>query len=192
MHAVLVWPQAERRTHQFYENHVRNVFEVLPRNATLMVAADGGFSGGLYGRCVLHRQDVQLVITSLDHPWYVEQLAARRAASVGPNQSPIYQLDIPELQRTRPPPSYPVGPLLRVITGDARVPSPREVFEQNRRLFERLRLPTREAIAAFDAWDAEELTNYARSWQLIGQRLEAAGEKSLAAAAYEYRDLFQR
>jgi hypothetical protein len=81
---------------------------------------------------------------------------------------------------------------LRAITGDASLPPAREVFEQNRALFERLRLPTREAIAAFDAWEAEELTYYWRSWHLIGERLEAEGEDVLATTAYGFRDQFKR
>jgi hypothetical protein len=196
-HVGFVWPRAARNGHHFYEDHIRNILAVAETGATVIVVADGGFSGGLYGRYVLNRPDIQLVINGLGWPWYLKRMAGVFGWMTGPTgqlsatrRAPLYLLDVPKTARTVQPVTYPVGPLLRVVVNDTTLPSAIEVFELNRALFAKLRLPTALELQRLDAWEADELTNYYRAWDMIGKRLKSQGIGDLAAIAYRYRDVF--
>jgi hypothetical protein len=194
---AFVWPRAARVDHRFYEDHIRNILTITEPGSTLIVVADGGFSSGLYARYVLNRPDIQLVIDGLASPWYVKRMARTFGALTDPavqrsvgKHGPLYLLDVPRTVRALQPLTYPVGPLLRVVVGGMTLPSAAEVFERNRALFARLRLPSVAELQHLDAWEAEELTNYYRAWEMIGKRLDTEGRRDLAQLAYRYRDAF--
>jgi hypothetical protein len=194
LHAGLVWPHAERAEHHFYEDHLRNVFSIAEPGSTLIVAGDGGFSGGLYGQYVLGHSAVRLIISGLEQPWYLKRVAqtlgARSTDAGAAPRGPLYLLDVPRVQRARQPVTYPVGPLLRVVDAYSPLPSAREVFELNQTLFAKLRLPTPRALQDMDAWEADELLDYERAWDMIERRLHNAGQTTLAAVAARYRAAF--
>jgi hypothetical protein len=196
-HVGFMWPRAARNGHHFYEDHIRNIIAIAETGATLIVVADGGFSGGLYARYVLNRPDVQLVVNGFGWPWYLKRMSGAFGWVTGSNgqlvathRAPLYLLDVPKTARTARPVTYPVGPLLRVVVNDTTLPSAIEVFELNRALFAKLRLPTAWELQRLDAWEADELTNYYRAWDMIGKRLESEGIRDLAVIAYHYRDAF--
>lgn len=191
LHAALQWPESARVHHRWFEAHVRNVFDVLEDNAVLMVAGDDGYSGGLYGKHVLGRHDVTLVIEGLDAAWHRVQIAdAVNHAVPGGASRPLYLLDVPATPRSRTVRTFPVGPLLRVLGPNEPMPAPALLFEKNRALFAGLRLPTREEIANADAWERDTLPYYARAWDTLAQRLQQQGDAELAASARAYRDTF--
>jgi hypothetical protein len=189
-HAALQWPDAARVDHRFFEDHMRNVFAVAERGAVIMSASDAAFSGGLYGRHVWGRSDVTIVFSGMNYAWYAEMMRAELAAGTTLATRPLYWLERPVSSPEIRPPTYPIGPLLRVVQPGEAMPSPVELFARNEALFSRLRLPTREQLARLDAWEASELVNYRRVWAEIGARLARQGNHALAARAFQYRDAF--
>jgi hypothetical protein len=192
-HGALQWPAAARAEHHFFEDHVRNIFDIVERDAVLMTASDTGFSAGLYGRYVLGRDDVTVVLSRLSHGWYTARV---RAELVRPGTTlaarPLYVLDPPKTQARPALAAYPIGPLLRVIQLGEAMPSSTELFARNQALFARLRLPTRAQIARMDPWEQSELVNYTRGWHELGTRLRREGHDALSAQALRYRDAFVR
>jgi hypothetical protein len=189
-HAALQWPQAARVDHRFFEDHMRNVFAIAERGAVIMSASDAGFSGGLYGRYVLGRSDVTIVFSGMNYAWYAELMRAEIAAGATLTSRPLYWLERPVSSPQIRPPTYPIGPLLRVVQPGETMPSPVELFARNEALFAGMRLPSREQLARLDAWEASELVNYSRVWAEIGARLARQGDHELAARAFRYRDAF--
>lgn len=191
-HVAWQWPEAARIRHRFFEAHVRNVFDIMEKNSVVMIVGDGGFSGGLYGKYVLGRDNVTVVITGLGGEWYRKRVAGELAGrALDDLNRPLYLLDIPAAKSALNLRYYPVGPLLRVLLPDARMPAARELFEKNQKLFAKLRLPSRYEIIAADAWEREELQDYERTWQIIGERLQREGDLKRAKEAFACRDFFR-
>jgi hypothetical protein len=85
---------------------------------------------------------------------------------------------------------YPIGPLLRVVPPGAAMPDAEALFARNVALFAKLRLPTRVQVLEADAWEADEMKDYARTWQMLGKRLQAQGSHDLAQRAFAYGNAF--
>jgi hypothetical protein len=183
-HLGMQWDGAERVTHRFIEQHVRNLFDVVPDNAVIVTVGDIGFAGGLYGRYVLGHDDVVIAISGLGD-WYQQRLESEMKAPV---RRPLFLLDVPDAKQQ--PRVEPHGPLLRVLAPGEPNPDPVKTFAKNERLFARLRLPNSTEITRMDAFERDELLAYARAWQMVADRLRAPDQAMLRERALGYRDLF--
>jgi hypothetical protein len=187
VHAAVQWPLAARRDHTFYEAHLRNIVATANDDAVIMTVGDQGFAGGLYLRHVLGHEGLVLVASGINWPWY-RTLVAQQLGRSTARKKPLYLLDRPRSASTAKLPVYPVGPLLRVVEQGMKTPTAREQFVLNEALFARLELPRRDELDSLDAWEADEMRSYARTWNMIGTQLHAENQPDLSRRAFLYRD----
>ena len=184
-HATYQWPRAARVGHTFFETHIHNVLAVVPPGAVVLTQGDAGFSIGLYARYVLGRSDISFVFSDLGDDWYDERVGAALASR---GARPLFLLGNPVTSMGAEPPSYPLGPLRRVVTPRETMPDASELFARNLALYARFRLPSPAEVASCDAWEASELADYSKAWNAIATRADHEGRPDLAARARIYRD----
>ena len=184
------WDRAERQSHRFFEQHLQNLLQIAEPNAVIMTLGDDGFAGGLYARYVWGHREVSFVLASLESDWYRRRVGVTLEfdpGGAGGVRRPLYLLDVPETASSQVLRLAPKGPLLRVLLAGEQMPSAQQLYQENRQLFAGLRLPSGGGVEQLDAWEADILRYYARTWDIIGRRLEQAGDRQLARLAFAFR-----
>ena len=193
-------PAVRARHRPTVELYVRNALLAAPAGAILVGSGDQRLGGFLYARYALGlRPDVVFVNPRmLFEPWYLERV--ERSVGVPLPRPHDRQLDVVAtlgaLLRTGRPvlvadlfspsaitrfPSYPVGPLIRIVPDPSDVPPPERVLDENEALaarFEREPLP----LAGPDPWGDALLPDYARPWTSLADVYARAGDPDRAAA----------
>jgi hypothetical protein len=199
----------EQRVHHgpTVEQYLHDTFEPLPKDAVLVGTGDHHFFGSLYlQRALQKRPDVTYVDAKLlVHRWYNRRTNRRLGinrpfsgkdidtdqlfAKVHATGRPLY-LTHPFHDRVLAEwPATPFGTTIKVHPPNRRPPSPMQVFQQNRRLLESLRIEPRKELPAH-SWGAHVQKDYARTWQSIGEVLLRSGHPRAAARAEETAEVF--
>ncbi|MGE5181628.1 MAG: protein O-mannosyl-transferase family [Acidobacteriota bacterium] len=181
------------------ETGARNVLRMLPERAVVLEYSDELYYAVNYLQWVEgERQDVTFVAWGvMSLPWYRDRVAARgivaepgsEPASVrlalhllGEGRAVFVEPGFAELARAFP--TYPFGPLVRVLPRGVPVPPVDDVVAQNRAIYAAFDLayprPSRD-----DEWAALVHDRYAATWRAIAGALDAAGRTDDAAAARE-------
>lgn len=182
------------------ENSARNLLGSLPPNAVVIHTQDE-FHGALnYLQAARDvRPDVTAVMwTMMSFDWYRARVAARGvvAANNMPG-SPMQQVVGTLLATGRPVfvdrlqteiiasfPSYPYGILIRVLPPGAQVPSVPDVIALNKQLYGAFALDDPRP-GPDDDYATEVHKRYVGIWDILGRGAERAGNKELAAEAFE-------
>ena len=181
------------------DHWTKNALRAAPPNAVILVTSDEQGSAFMVARCALReRPDVVVVAPRLLFTaWHPRQVSARlgfpivRGVTVPGSAEPV--LSARELMEQlvtsgRPVlltdwftkgqeksfPSYPVGPLLRIVKTRGEVPAPAELLETNERLFASFEIDPEPPPRA--SWAAPRSTDYARTWLTLAAMLEAKGD----------------
>ncbi|MBX3209572.1 MAG: DUF2723 domain-containing protein [Labilithrix sp.] len=185
------------------EQWLRNVTTFLPERAILVVQGDDMMGALLYGQCALGlRADIDVLSPRL---LLTESYARRASARIGfelergvmtpTSDTPTLhsaKLVAQLLASGRPvfigdwfargleesAPSYPVGPLIRVVASWKDVPPPDRLLELNARLYETMDLESPPPFA--DSWAGARFKDYARPWHVLANAFERTGEKQTA------------
>jgi hypothetical protein len=161
----------------------------------------------LYARCALGlRPDVEEIAPHLlSNEWYPEQVSARLGIPIvrgqrlpGGGEPTLSSRDLlDQLVATKRPvfvtgwfatgsekttPSYPIGPLIRVVFAWSDVPDPDSLAAMNEEAFAKLALePT---LPSPTTWAGRRMLDYARPWNALAHAFAASGD---AARAESYR-----
>jgi len=192
-------PGVRARHRPTVELYVRNALLTAPADAIILGSGDQRLGGFLYVRYALGlRPDVVFVNPRmLFEPWYLERI--ERAVGTSLPRPRGRELDvvatIGALVATGRPvlvadlfspsaiarfPSYPLGPLIRLVPSPSDVPAPDQVLEANDALaarFEREPLPP----PGPDPWGDALLPDYARPWTSLADLYARAGDPARAA-----------
>ncbi|MBA3398073.1 MAG: DUF2723 domain-containing protein [Deltaproteobacteria bacterium] len=190
-----------RRIHSpALELQARNILRSLPTDAVLLAGTDDIGGGVNYVQLVRgERPDVLYVhwpLMALD--WYRARIAARGLTlDLGLPGSPSVRFAEAALAQGRPVvvdhgqanifaklPSYPFGPMMRVLPRGATPPSLDEVVTLNKEIYARFDLGY-EPPRVGDEWPADIHFKYAWTWNYLGERLRRAGRAEQAAAVLE-------
>ncbi|MBX3219987.1 MAG: DUF2723 domain-containing protein [Labilithrix sp.] len=202
--AACSWADVRADHRPTTELYVRNVLTTLPENAIVLASSDDVIGGFLYARCALGlRPDVDVISPHLLlSDWYPRRLSAklgyevvrgvRRPGAEHPTLSgpalltqtlatgrPVFLTAwfVPQLATSFP--SYPVGPLIRVVDRPEAVLAPGPLLALNERVFERLDL---EGVPAPPGtWAGARAADYARPWLVLAQAFERGGDPTAAA-----------
>jgi hypothetical protein len=175
---------------------------MLPPDAVVMTGGDHFHFGFLYARIARGQRPDVLAMTYelLALPWYQERLARQLGsptlvpAGAG---APSVRLAENVLARGRPLfvdgeqrnilaalPSYPYGPLFRILPRGTAQPPLDEILALNKRVLEQFDLRYRHP-AAGDGWAALVHHFYARWWRSLAVGLRGAGRTADADAALD-------
>ncbi len=198
--AASALPHVQRAHVPAVELSVRNVLRSLPPDAVVMGAADDLLNGVNYVQLALgERRDVLYVqwpLVGLE--WYRERIAARGPAVPPGIVEVSHVLFVRDVLATGRPlfvdstqrliignfPTYPYGPVFRVLRPGQPLPPVTEVFAMNQRLYEGFSIPY--ALPGLDdAWPSEVHRKYAMPWRLLARQLTRANRPEDAAWAAE-------
>ena len=168
-------------------HYIHNVLTLVEPNAILLGGGDHRYGGFLYARLALgERRDVAFVHPRLMlnswYPGHAEALLGRsltRAHNQSLNAAqllrellathrPTYLTDwvIDDFRKTIP--TYPIGPLMRVVEPGGFMPLPEQLYAMNDKAFARFTLePTRPQN--LDSWKGDVFYTYARPWQSLAE-----------------------
>jgi hypothetical protein len=189
-----------RRQSPAVERYLRHTLLGLPPGAVLISAGDHRFFGFAYLQAVEGmRPDVLCVDWAmLSYPWYKARLDARLGAPLVPEGEGLasQRMTAGLLATGRPVflvagsqenivarfPSYPLGPLARVLPVGEAPPDPYALARENEAYFARLSLdyapPARE-----DGWPADVHGEYAQPWWSLAAAFAGLGDEASAEAA---------
>ncbi|HLL25544.1 MAG TPA: hypothetical protein VK427_25580, partial [Kofleriaceae bacterium] len=185
------------------EQYTKNVLKSLPEGAVMITGQDDEYFGTAYVQLALGvRPDVvhfSHAITNM--PWYQRRVQARGIHAV-PGNAPFMLRVVEYLHAQGKPvfverwgsrtaiaivssfPTYPYGPLMRVLPRGAKLPSLDEVVAENKAIYGKYELGY-----ALPGGDDEFATvihhRYASPWNVLGRKLLAAGKREDAAWAFE-------
>lgn len=187
------------------ERYLRNLLALSPPNAIIVGGGDDISGASLYQRCALHvRPDVEIVSPRLLlGSWYPAQVSARlgfpivrgepRPGETVPRLAYsdllVQLLDtgrpvlitawvVPDVAKVIP--SYPIGPLVRLVRSPGEVPPPDALLARNLEVLEKMELdPT---AAPDDTWGGARARDYARPFEVLARAYEAAGDADRAQA----------
>jgi hypothetical protein len=166
-------------------HYVHNTLALVEPNAVLVGGGDHRFGGFLYARLVLHeRPDVAFVHPRLmGNAWYppqAEALVGRPlprtnsgpvlGKSIAPHR-PTYLVDWMVDDARSGIPTYPIGPVMRVVTAPALLPMPEQLYAMNDAAFTRFTLEPSPPRSA-DSWSGDIFASYARPWQSLAGAFE--------------------
>lgn len=185
------------------ETWLWNVARILPERSILLVRGDDTMGALLYGQCALGLRDDVDVLTP---PLLLTEAYARRASArigfelergvIPPGGSeptlrsaklleqllatgrPVFLSDWFAKGLEESAPSYPVGPLIRVVPSWKEVPPPDRLLELNAQLYETLELESPPPFA--DSWAGARFKDYARPWHVLAKAFERTGEEQTA------------
>jgi len=196
------------------ERYLRNVLAFAPPGAILVVSGDDTVGGFLYMKCALGmRPDVDVVTPRLLlTDWYWPRVSARLGFTIehgvrrDPSADPSMNGSVllaQLVQSGRPVlldtwfapkletrfPSYPIGPLVRVVPAWDEVPSPDALYAMNDELFREMVIDDPPPPAA--TWAGARFASYTRPWRVVAGALERAGDRTKADAARARADALQ-
>lgn len=197
---VLGLPAVRGRHRPTVELYVENALLAAPADAVILGSGDQRLGGFLYARYALGaRPDVVFVNPRmLFEPWYAERIeravgvplprprdreldmVAYFAALLATGR-PVMVCDLFSTTGTARFPSYPIGPLVRLLPRLEDVPGPERVLRDNEALagrFEHEPWPP----PGPDPWGDALLQDYARPWLALADQYERAGHPEQAAA----------
>lgn len=211
--AMVSWPtvaEGHRPTTEFY---LGNVLATLPPRAIVLGAADDVSGSFLYAEAVGIRTDVDYInpyflLTS----WYPPQVTKRLGFEVERGVTPpggtkpalgARPLLVQMLDTGRPVfvtdwfaegidvtfPSYPVGPLIRVVRSPSDVPPPEELLAMNEAAFQRFDIEAERPVAG--TWAARRLASYARPWLVLANAFERRGDTARAEQCRRRAEAFK-
>lgn len=202
--ALSAYRHADVRDARAIEDAVIRALEAAEPGALVLGADDVLLFAHLYLQTELGlRRDVQYVdLHMLHYPWYRAQIRRRRpqfplqrapgpgtaAALVGAELArgtPVYLANLRAAHLTATFPSYPIGPLIRLLPPGTPVPPPEQVWARNRALLLRRPRRGRPPDPASDPWAAEILAIEARNLGTLAGALARRGNPSAARAALE-------
>lgn len=197
---ALSLPHVQRAHVPAVEYGVRNTLRSLPPDAVVIGAADDLLNGTNYLQLARgERPDVvyvQWALVGLE--WYRERIAARVtpvppglvdvshvlfARDVLATGRPLF-VDSTERLIIANFPTYPHGPLFRVLAPGQAIPPVLETFALNQRLFAAFEIPYA-TPGADDAWPSEIHRKYAIPWRMLARQLTRANRPAEAAWALE-------
>jgi hypothetical protein len=205
--AIASWPSIENAHRPSTEYWLGNVLATLPAHAIVVGSSDDVSGGFLYARALGLRDDVEFVGPHLLFAdWYSQRLSARLGFPVvhgerapgADHPSFVGSALLQQLVETGRPvfltdwfakgldtsfPSYPIGPLVRVVGSPADVPDPKKLLALNEALFDRFDIePT---PAPKSTWSAVRAASYARPWALLAEAFERQGDTATATRCRE-------
>lgn len=204
--AALTLPDVREDHRPTTDLYVRNVLAIAPKDAILVGSGDDRIGGFLYARCALRaRPDVQFLSAHLLlTDWYPRQVSARLGLDVvrgerGPGDEhptldgaalmaqlvstgrPVFVTDWFARGLDRSIPSYPWGPLVRVVPSWKQIPAPDALYAENEAVFDRLVVEPSPPAAG--TWAGVRARDYARPWLVLADAFERAGDVEKAGAA---------
>lgn len=205
--ASLSYPEVRERHRPTIDLYLRNVLAVVPDRAIVLASGDDRTGGFMYTRCALGlRPDVDVITpVLLLNDWYPRQVSARLGLPIvrGERQDgdaepslsskalveqllatgrPVYVTDWFAKGLDRTFPSYPIGPVIRILSDPRDVPAPPRLAEMNDEAFAKMRIePT---LPRRGTWAGGRTLDYARPWRVLAGAFEAAGDP---VRAEEYR-----
>ena len=178
--ALLALPEHHRPT---VERYAENILMTLPEGAIVVGGGDHRAGSFLYAEARGIRRDVvflqpSLLLSPAIHRRMSERL---RMPLVGPvngtldahalltqlvrSERPIFVTDWPAPGLAEQFPSFPIGPVLRLVKERADVPPPLEVLRYNDELMGRMRLE--DAPPLRGTWAGALAEDYARPWRAL-------------------------
>lgn len=187
-------PDARARNRPTVAHYAENALVVAPPGAVIVGMGDARFGSFLYARYALGlRPDVVFVNPRmLLMPWYHERIeralgtplpqVVDRELRVVPlvdallgSGRPVFITDDFAPAALSQYPSYPVGPLIRLVTSWRDVPSPDRLAALNLDLARRFaREPT--PLPGREPWCDELLDDYARPWRALAEYARTHGD----------------
>lgn len=195
------------------ERYLRNVLAMLPKDSILLAHGDDAAGGFEYLQCATgERSDVVVIAPPLMlTEWYGRRINGKLGFAVHHGErSPGEELPVMDATKLteqlvasgRPVfltkwftptqerlfPSYPLGPLIRLVQRPADIPSPRDLFEQNDAVYARLVLDSPPPVA--HTWAGVRYLDYARPWLVLARAFEAQGQKREAQVCQDRANQF--
>lgn len=187
------------------ERYLRNVLSFVPPRSVVVAVGDDLAGGFEYMQCALgERRDVVVIAPHLMlTEWYGRRVddalglpvehGSTKAGETRPSLDGTHMLDqllasdrpvfltgwfMPNLHRAFP--SYPIGPLLRLVRDPREVPPPPVLLAENQATFERLTLDEIPPVAR--TWEGVRYEDYGRPWNVLATAFEKAGDVETAAS----------
>ena len=199
--AGLSLPHLQRIHTPAVERYAQNVLHSLPQHAVLIAGEDDQYFGTGYVQYALgERTDVTLLAFQLTtSPWYARRMEARGIFAPegdGPvivrivdyllsKGRPVFierQGSATSIEIVRAFPTYPYGPVMKVLPRGAKPPSLDDVLAENKAIFAKFRIDY--PIPGDDDEFATMIHHrYAGPWNALARKLEAAGKRDDAAWA---------
>ncbi len=196
--AALAVPQVLEHHGPQVQRYAENVLAIVPPHAIVVGSGDHRASSFLYAEARDLRPDVTFV-----QPWLLLSTSyrARTAARLGiglpapvagvldarrllevlvATDRPVFVTDWPAPGMERAFPTYPIGPVLRVVAEPRDVPAPPVVLRENEQALSVMQIdgePPRRG-----SWAGALQADYARPWLGLAAAFEAAGDGATAAA----------
>jgi hypothetical protein len=205
--AATAWPAVGEAQRPTVEHYMENALHAAPPRAILLATSDAAVGAFFYEKLVLgRREDVVLVSPPLLlGDWFPRRVSAELGFEIErghprdgePSRLPhletaplVLQLlasgrpvvagDWLPLELAEGAPSYPVGPLVRLVPDPRAVPDPYALEARNVALFDAFALEDRPPRR--DSWGAALWAGYARTWASLAAAFAARGDPAHAEA----------
>lgn len=178
------------------QHYAENVLAIAEPNAIVVGSGDHRAGSFLYASARGIRPDVLFI-----QPWLIlsEPYRLRTSAALGislpapvnrvvdanallhqllATGRPVYLTDWPAAGMEGNFPSYPLGPLLRLVATPTDVPPPLEILAANEKAMPQLLLE--DAAPRRGTWGGAFYSDYARPWWFLAREFRAAGAVQLA------------
>jgi hypothetical protein len=182
------------------EAWMRDALETTPPRAVILGTGDHRLGAMLYAKHALHlREDVEYVdarlllddtyraragarldielVAPVNHSLSTSVVAAQIVAT----DRPLFLADVFSPAIPAAFPTYPVGPLIRVLPSGAPLPAPRALLLENDDLVKRFRAPQL-APPPVETWDGNLRAAYVDPWLFLASAFDHAGDPQTAAA----------
>jgi hypothetical protein len=203
--ALLSYPQVREHHRPTTDLWLRDVLALAPPRAIILHSGDDRVGAFLYARCAVGlRPDVEAIApVLLLTDWYPPRVSARLGIPVvhgerSPGKArpelasralvdqllrtdrPVFATDWFGSGLDRSVPSYPVGPLIRIVERRGDVPDPMTLVAMNDEAFAKIELePT---LPRPDTWAGARMLDYARPWSALASAFTAMGDEPRAEA----------
>lgn len=197
---ALSLPHVARVHSPAFEHYIRNVMRSLPENAVMFAGQDGDYFGGNYLQAARgERPDVTIIAWQLTPiPWYGARMTRRGIYQPEGPEPPLVRVVDYLLSTGRPVlmepvrttsglvarthPTYPYGPLIRVLPRGSAVPPVEVVVAENKVLYERFDFGY-PAPGPDDEFATAVHHRYAATWRTLARALSEHGKPDDAAWA---------
>jgi hypothetical protein len=189
-------PELAERQRGTTERWLDNVLATLPPNAVVVGDGDDAVSGFLYEQVALGKRPdvVHIAPRLLFAKWYTHHVALALGDPGFLNGGPVGELSEPAMLREllalgRPVyvldtsnlgtmPTYPVGPVIRVVADAKDILDPYALEKENLGVFGKLALDAEPPLAG--TWAGLRWPDYARPWRSLAASFERLGDKRRA------------